>query len=273
MTDIIGKITDPGDFFGARAAKDAGQLSSDLGYQTLGMQRDWMDYIKGAYAPYQQAGLGALSQQVGMLNDIGKPTDYSAIQKGPEFAAAQQAAGGALMANREAMGGMGATSTGNALGANTFNIMNQIANQQKADQMNRFNALGAISGQGMQGSQGVGQFGGNTLSGMAGTMSGIGTGALNSAASQQQANTGLLSAGLGVASLFSDIRLKDDVVFTGDYSNNGYKIYTWEWNKKANEIGLTGSGKGVIADEVEKEDPDAVNVDDNGYKKVNYARV
>ncbi|AUR85658.1 hypothetical protein NVP1079O_14 [Vibrio phage 1.079.O._10N.286.45.E9] len=279
MGDTLGKIVDPGDFLGAQSSKKAAETSANLGYQTLGMQQEWMDYIKGMYEPYNQAGLSALSSQMGMINDLGDPIDYAAIQEGPEYAAMSQAANQNLMANQEAMGGMGSTSTGNALGASSFSILNQIGQQQKADQMNQFNAYGAMSGQGMQGSQGVGSFGGDTLGGMASTMSGIGTGALNAAAQKQNSSMGLIG-GLGSAfmsggglAMFSDIRLKDKIEFTGEYSPNGHEIYTWKWNDLAKDLNLTGSGKGVIADKVELKDPEAITIDESGYKKVDYARV
>lgn len=273
MGDTLGFITDPGDFLGARSSKKAAETSADLGYKTLEMQQEWMDYIKGMYEPYNQAGLTAMSRQMGMLDDLNQPIDYAALQAGPEYAAMSQAANQELMANQEAMGGMGGTSAGNALGANSFNILNTLGNQQRADQLNQFNALGAISGMGLQGSQGVGTFGGNTMSGMAGTMSGIGTSAMNQAAMQQQQGTGLLSAGVGLLSMFSDIRLKDNIKSTGEKSEKGHEIYTWVWNELAESLGLTGSGKGVIADKVELKDPEAITIDESGYKKVDYARV
>lgn len=273
MGDVLGKITDPGDFLGAQSSKKAAETSADLGYQTLAMQQEWMDYIKGMYEPYNDAGLNALAQQQGMLGELTAPIDYDAIAKGPEYAAMSQAANQNLMANQEAMGGMGSTSTGNALGANSFNILNQLGQQQRADQYNKYNALGAISGQGMQGGNSLGSFGGNTLSGMAGTMSGIGTGAMNQAAMQQQQGTGLLTAGVGLLSMFSDIRLKDNIKATGERSPNGHELYTWDWNELAKDLNLTGSGKGVIADKVELKDPEAITIDESGYKKVDYARV
>lgn len=273
MGDTLGKLHDPGDFMGAQAGKDAQKLNERLGTETLAMQKDWLDYIKGQYEPYSQAGRNALSNQVGMLDELNAPIDYAALQNSPEFAAISQAANNSLMANAEAMGGMGNTSTGNALGANTFNILNQLGQQQKMDRMNQFNAYGAISGQGMQGSQGLGSFGGDTLSGMAGTMSGIGTGAMNAAAQKQQQGAGLLSAGVGLLAMFSDIRLKDNIKATGEKSKNGHEIYTWDWNDIAEGLGLSGGGKGVIADKVELKDPEAITIDESGYKKVNYARV
>ncbi|MEL7286259.1 MAG: hypothetical protein AAGJ57_01475 [Pseudomonadota bacterium] len=273
MGDFLGKITDPGDFLGAQSSKKAQQTSADLGYKTLAMQQDWLDYIKGAYEPYQEAGLDALGRQMSMIDQLNQPTDYAALQRGPEYSAISEAVNRSLLANQEAMGDVGSSATANALGANTFNILNTLGQQQKGDQMNQFNVLGAISGKGLQGSQGLGTFGGNTISGMAGTLSGIGTNALNAAAAQKQQGAGLLSAGAGLLAAFSDIRLKDNIEFTGKRSPKGHEIYTWDWNEEAEKLGLTGKGEGVIADKVEAKDPKAVTIDESGFKKVNYARV
>lgn len=65
----------------------------------------------------------------------------------------------------------------------------------------------------------------------------------------------------------SDARLKDDVQEIGEVG--GHMIYKWRWNDAAADLGLTGEGSGVIAQDVEKYAPEAV-VERNGYKAVNY---
>lgn len=287
VTDIIGKITDPGDFFGAQAGKDAAATSSDLGYQTLAMQQEWMQYMKDQFEPYSQAGQSALSQQMSMLEGLSGGPDYAGAATSPMFLAQQAQidqmgtdAQNAMMAQSAATGGL----RGGNYQAGTSDIavqqnlaeqqaLNSAANQNYANDMGFFNTLGAISGKGLQGSQSLGSFGGNTMSGMSGTMSGIGTSGLNSAAMQQQQGSNLLSAGIGIASLFSDPRLKTNIKDTGRKSKKGFTIYTWDWNEKAKEIGLTGSDEGVLSSEVKAKIPSAITVDKSGYEKVNYARV
>ena len=67
----------------------------------------------------------------------------------------------------------------------------------------------------------------------------------------------------------SDERLKENIKPIGT-SENGHKLYTWDWNNKAKELGINDSTTGVIAQEVMKYMPEAVIKDANGYYMVNY---
>lgn len=83
----------------------------------------------------------------------------------------------------------------------------------------------------------------------------------------------ILGAGLQVASLFpSDSRLKKAIKFLFKLPN-GINIYSWEWNKKAEELNIPEEypdyNVGVIAQEV-MHIPNAVIQDENGFLKVNY---
>ena len=69
--------------------------------------------------------------------------------------------------------------------------------------------------------------------------------------------------------MFSDERLKENIKPIGK-SENGHKIYTWDWNDKAKELGVNDPTTGVIAQEVMKYMPEAVTKDANGYYMVNY---
>lgn len=76
--------------------------------------------------------------------------------------------------------------------------------------------------------------------------------------------------------LTSDKRLKKNIrkADSSPFERNGYKpdAYTWEWNDIAKKLyGYVGSSFGVIAQEIEKVIPEAVSVDENGYRVVNYA--
>lgn len=99
-------------------------------------------------------------------------------------------------------------------------------------------------------------------------------GAANSAAAQQQANMNNIgtaaSIGMTAWDTFSDERLKENVQFV--CTVNGHNTYTWRWNDKAKALGLSGDGYGVIAQEIEKTNPEAVTIRD-GYKAVNYQMI
>lgn len=79
----------------------------------------------------------------------------------------------------------------------------------------------------------------------------------------------VLGAGLQVASLFSDSRLKKAIKFLFKLPN-GINIYSWEWNEKADDLDIPENYTvGVLAQEV-MHIPNAVIQDESGYLKVNY---
>jgi hypothetical protein len=98
--------------------------------------------------------------------------------------------------------------------------------------------------------------------------------AANARAQGMQNTAGLGLTGLGIAgelgwiSAFSDASLKENIHQTGKV--NGHNWYTWDWNEKAAEFGLSGKGQGVLAQEVEQYAPDAVSEQD-GFKVIDYA--
>lgn len=94
------------------------------------------------------------------------------------------------------------------------------------------------------------------------------TGLVNNQYQSQLANSqakmgglfGLASAGLG---LFSDRRLKTDIKRVGQL-DNGLSVYSYRYK------GETETQIGLMADEVERAIPHAVNEDPSGFKRVRY---
>jgi hypothetical protein len=74
------------------------------------------------------------------------------------------------------------------------------------------------------------------------------------------------AAGIGGLVMQSDRRLKSNITQVGKLPS-GQNVYSWTWNDKAGEIGLSGNSMGVMADET---DPSMVSVGENGYQMVNY---
>ncbi len=71
----------------------------------------------------------------------------------------------------------------------------------------------------------------------------------------------------------SDVRLKTNIVKTGELGN-GLNLYTWDWNQEAIDKGLDNNPtEGVIAQEAQKIIPDAVILGNDGYLRVDYAKV
>lgn len=67
----------------------------------------------------------------------------------------------------------------------------------------------------------------------------------------------------------SDERLKENIKFKGVVG--GFNTYTWDWNEEAKRIGADKyPAYGVLAQELQKTNPEAVSRDKDGYLKVNY---
>ena len=123
----------------------------------------------------------------------------------------------------------------------------------------------------LQQALGQAQAGGIT-GGAAGLRSGLGqvAGGLGAGLGAAAGGSGLggsILAGLG--SFFSDRKLKDNITKIGE--ENGFNKYKWVWNDLANKLGLFGEAFGVMADEVEKVNPEAVI--DGLYKMVDYRMI
>ena len=87
-----------------------------------------------------------------------------------------------------------------------------------------------------------------------------------SAAKNQRRSTLATLAGLAI---FSDTRLKQDIKFS--HKEGNYNIYTWQWSEEVKKL---SNGKlptyGVLAQEVQKQKPEAVITHGSGYLMVNY---
>lgn len=80
------------------------------------------------------------------------------------------------------------------------------------------------------------------------------------------------SLALAGASLFSDIRMKENIKKMGTYPS-GLPIYKFDYKPEFKDVAGHGTFYGVIAQEAEVLFPDAVSVADNGYKMVDYSKV
>ena len=125
---------------------------------------------------------------------------------------------------------------------------------------------------------GAGLFGEATISGIEALLaSGLGQGDLLGEVGQGVLAAGAASDDTGLfdklQSIFSsDIRLKENIEFVGR-NQNGFNIYKWDWNDKANELGEFGSDVGVLAQELLETHPERVSLNNSGYYQVNYSGI
>ena len=88
-------------------------------------------------------------------------------------------------------------------------------------------------------------------------------------AAQQGFNQGLMGLGGAGIMAFSDIRMKENIKHIY-WLPNGLPVYTYEYKPEFKDIAGHGKFVGVMAQEAELVQPEAVITNANGYKMVNY---
>jgi hypothetical protein len=88
-------------------------------------------------------------------------------------------------------------------------------------------------------------------------------------ASQQNFNQGLMGLGGAGIMAFSDIRMKENIKHIY-WLPNGLPVYTYEYKPEFKDIAGHGVHIGVMAQEAELVQPEAVITNSDGYKMVNY---
>lgn len=258
VTDAIGSI------FGGGGGDDAAAASRDAAAIQAQYQREALDYLKETNQLPQQFREGALSQLGGLYGlEGGDPNAMQAIQSNPIY----QATMGQLPQQEEAI--LRNQSATGALRTGATDAM--LAENQRQNQLQAYqNTLGGLQGLAQLPTQ-AGAIAQQT-SNIGQTLGQGIVGAAQSQAAGQQAGFGNLlglgSLGLSAFSAFCDPALKSDAQKVGEME--GYSIYRWTWNDEAANLGLFGEGYGPMADEIEKYEPERIEIR-NGYKFVRAA--
>lgn len=257
ITSAIGGLFGGGGDDGSDAARDAASIQAQY-------QREALNYLKQREKLPQQFREGALGQLGGLYGlEGGDPGADAAIRGNPIF----QATMGNLTAQEDAI--LRNQSATGALRTGGTDLM--LARNQQQNELNAYqNTLGGLqglanlpsnAGQIAQQTSGIGQTLGQGI-----------IGAEQSAQAGQQAGfnnlMGLGQLGLSAFAAFCDPALKENVEWIGEAG--GYNIYQWDWNDKAKAMGAEGKGMGPMADEIEKYEPERIEIR-NGYKFVRAA--
>ena len=231
--------------FGNQAMLGQNQAQlANLGFTNQAQQADFAN---------QLAGMGFNNQQIQQMyqNQMGQQQANNAI--------AQQE-----YANRMA-------------GANLSNQARQQGLQEQAYLRNEpLNTLSAVrTGSQVQGPQFVNSFNqattqGPDLLGAAGMQYNAQMGDFNAKqAAQQNFNQGLMGLGGAGIMAFSDIRMKENIKQI-HWLPNGLPVYEFEYKPEFKDIAGHGKFVGVMAQEAEMVQPEAVITNADGYKMVNY---
>lgn len=265
----------------ADATAAAAQSQMDSSRRALGLLREDLAPFKDILSDRQLSDLSMLSTDVGaqtsflsdnaLLDKIRGDVKGASFREQTPVVEAPQAditdRGGRITGGikGEQTGAMPITdlqrprgiSTDDIISRNFIDAGNDIINQQINRQLPLLSTGQSSAAQSATGSS-------NLLTGAGNAAAAGRIGAAN-AESQGAQNTASMIA--LIASMFSDDRLKKNEKKIGEHK--GLNVYTWDWNKEAEKLGLEGSDFGHIAQEVKKKHPDLVSKK-NGYLAVDY---
>lgn len=262
MGSVVDSVFGGGDD-AADAATDAANIQAQA-------QREALDYLKEREklpSAFGDAALEGFGGEFGLsldANDNVISDGMSIIERAkasPFYQTSIRDAEDAVLRNASATGGLrSGTTNENLARANNFVLQNAY-NQQL---------------QGLQGIMGLPSNANNIAASMAGIGQTNAQGITAAAQAQQAANQQGIGNLAGIAQLgltafgvggFSDNRLKTNVEKIG--TKNGFGWYRWQWNEKAQALGLSGTSEGYMASEVAAKKPEAISEKD-GYATINY---
>ena len=261
-------LLDPGDLAGTHAAgeaKDASKAAEAAQQDALGRSiaetRRATEEGQGFLAPFGGVGLQGV-EQAGFLTDPKAQFDF--LQNNPLFQMGLDNANRQTQQSAASRGRLSSGDTLQALNQNALLTASPLIQSQKQSIGDLLNFGGGIATN--QANTAIGQ--GSQISNAFENQGNITSAGIQNR-NQIQADTTANQQQLAgqIFSMFSDPALKTNIKPTG--SKNGFNTYSWDWNELANKVGLSGSGVGVMADEVKAIKPEAVTID-RGFMKVNY---
>ena len=114
----------------------------------------------------------------------------------------------------------------------------------------------------------IGGMGGTSNTSGTSQTSGGGAGMMGTILGAGSTGAGIIGSG-AQAGWWSDASMKKNVKKTGK-TKDGTTTYDWEWNKSGEKKGMSGKGSGVLAQELAKEKPEAVQKQPDGKLMVDY---
>ena len=248
-----------GDLLGgnaADAARDAARAQERAGLEAIDLQRETTQQIRGDLAPFREAGAAGIPLLSGAIND-----PSSRVLNNPFFQTMAADQEQRLLASAAARGKVGSGGTGDDLQRNLLLLGNQFAQQDITNLQNLTNTGANAAAQ----SGSFAQQGATAQGGILGNIANANAaGTIGAANAKSNAISSLITGG---ATLFCDIRLKDDVKFS--HVEDGIRMYNWTWTDEALDIVGDQSTTGPIAQELKKTHPHLVTVDEStGFYKV-----
>ncbi len=275
MGKIVGKFTDAIGITDSKAGERAASASRDSSEIQALYQQEALDFMK------QQAKLPTEIRDQALTNlqsfymggdDSGF---YDKITSDPMFQRQLVGMEDAALRNASATGGL--------RGGQSISDVSKLQDQLVMNRLGGIQQLAGLDTSTNQIAQIIGNIGQTKAQGLtaaaqaqaAGSQQnfgnllglgqlGIGAGMLFS---DERLKSNIEPIGIGAGMLFSDERLKSNIEPIG--IENGVPMFTWKWNDKAKELGLSGSGYGTLSKHAKEIKPESISVI-NGYEAVDY---
>ena len=157
--DAIGSVV--GDITGANQAAEA---QTNAANQSAAISKEQFEAIQKNLAPFLQFGTNQLQGLQGVMQPLNRQEELATYYSSPEFALQSQQARGQQLAAAESTGGLGSTSTGNALASIAPTLGMSYLGQREAQQADLFNRLMAGASMGLNAAAMQGAAGQNYVS-------------------------------------------------------------------------------------------------------------
>jgi hypothetical protein len=262
MGDFLGSLTGSGQ----RDAIGRGTgFLREAGQQGIGEIRGAEERALGFLSPFSQLGQSGIDQ-AGFLTDQQAQFDF--LQNNPLFQLALNNANQGTNAAAAAGGRLSAGDTLQQLSNNVLLSASPLIDRQSGGIRDLLNIGTGVAGQ----QAGISTDTGTNIANLLGEIgSAEASGAIASKNARDRGSSNLLGLAGGIASIFSDPKLKENKRKIG--KKNGFSIWSWTWTKEAfKKFNLKGNSTGVMLPEVIEKMPEAVSYQ-NGFGKVNYSMI
>lgn len=186
--DIIGSVT---------GTKQAAKSSANAANQAAGVSREQFEAMQAGLAPFTNFGMSMIPGLIQNMQPIDNEQALSDYYDSGEYAMMSNQANNNLMANAEAMGGMGGSTNAN----NLMRIAPQMGQQHlgalNSQRMDNFNMMNSMYGSGLNAAAQTGQAGQNYASQAGAAYQQAGQAKAQGAMAPFQSMMGLASLGIG----------------------------------------------------------------------------
>lgn len=157
--DAIGSVVG-----GITGSNKAAEAQKDAASQSAALSKEQFESIQKNLAPFLQFGTNQLQGLGGLMQPLNRQQELAQFYQSPELALQSRQARGQQLAAAEATGGLGSTSTGNALASIAPQLGLSYLGQREAQQADLFNRLMSGAGMGLNAASMTGQAGQNYVS-------------------------------------------------------------------------------------------------------------